>query len=254
VAAVISQRGARSDRPPGYYGKLPARADFVSRRLPRPTVEIWDNWLQACLARSQTTLGPAWQDRYLTAPAWRFALPAQACGDAVLIGVMIPSVDAIGRCFPLLIAQELPKTTDTAALAAEAAPWFEAAEAMALAALAETCDLTLLDRPLPSPVPAAHISASTDDDTAYPIGRWIELPILSALRAVLREAPQIGQRAALWWTGGGDGFRPGVAVTTRLIPPPGFAALLDGAWATHGWHGADDSASADTDLAWDRDS
>ncbi len=93
--------------PAGCYGKLPARADFIARRLARTTVEPWDRWMQACLAHSQQVLAAAWQDHYLTAPPWRLVLPAGACGPTALIGVLVPSVDAVGRCFPFLIAQEL---------------------------------------------------------------------------------------------------------------------------------------------------
>lgn len=246
-------RGPLGGRPAGYYGKLPARADFVGRRLARPMIERWDSWLQQCLARSQATLATAWEGSYLTAPVWRFALPARACGDNALIGVLVSSVDAVGRCFPLLLAQELPEVADTAAIAAAASAWFEAAETLALNALDGAFDLGTLDRPMPAiPTLLSHLSRGAA--ASYPIGLWITLPMLSALGAVLRETPGLGPRPALWWTGGGGGFRPGVAVTAGLIAPAGFAALLDDAWARHGWHGAPDPASAGSEPDWDRDS
>jgi type VI secretion system protein ImpM len=249
-------RGVRGSQPAGYYGKLPARADFVNRRLARRTVQRWDNWLQQCLARSQSALGAAWEDCYLTAPAWRFALPARICGDSALIGVLVPSVDAVGRCFPLLLAQELPETTDATTIAAGASAWFEAAERLALEALDGAFDLATLDRPLPALSPSLPPMGQPllgGAAASYPVGLWIGLPMLSALGAVLRTTAGVGPRPALWWTAGGEEFGPAVAISTGLVAPTGFAALLDGAWARHGWRGAPDPAPGDPEPAWDRD-
>jgi type VI secretion system protein ImpM len=239
--------------PVGYYGKLPARADFVSRRLGRFMIERWDNWLQQCLPRSEAALGLAWESRYLTAPAWRFALPARVCGENALIGVMVPSADSVGRCFPLLVAQELPVTVDPVTAAVSATAWFEAAETLALDALDGGFDLTGLDRTLPIMGLPVASQAPRGPATAYPVGMWIGLPMLSALGAIVRKAVGIGPRSALWWTSGGGSFPPSVAVTSGLIPPAGFAALLDGAWARHGWHGAPEEAPDDPEPAWDRE-
>lgn len=246
-------RGAFGGRPAGYYGKLPARADFVGRRLARTVIECWDNWLQQCLARSQTTLAAAWEGRYLTAPVWRFALPARVCGDSALIGVLVSSVDAVGRCFPLLLAQELPEAANTAAIATAAAGWFEAAETLALDALDSGFDLCALDQPLPA-VPSMPRHVSHGAAARYSVGLWIGLPMLSALGAVLRGTSGLGPRPALWWTAGGGGFRPGVAITAGLIAPAGFAALLDDAWTRHGWHGAPDPVCSGSEPDWDRES
>jgi type VI secretion system protein ImpM len=246
-------RGAFAGQPTGYYGKLPARADFVGRRLARPMIECWDSWLQQCLARSQAVLTASWQSLYLTAPAWRFVLPAGTCGASTLIGVVVPSADAVGRCFPLLLAQELPETADTVAIATGAASWFDAIESLALDALDGAFDLAALDRKLPALAYPSLPHGANEPATAYPIGLWVGLPMLSALGAVLCKTAGIGTRSALWWTGGGGGFLPCVAVTTGLVAPAGFAALLDGAWARHGWNGAPDPAATDAEQAWDRD-
>jgi type VI secretion system protein ImpM len=253
MAAMTLRRDRLAAQPIGYYGKLPARADFVGRRLARSTVACLDRWLQECLARSQAALRASWPDRYLAAPIWRFALPAGSCGDSALAGVLTPSTDAVGRCFPLLLAVALPATVDTVAVATGAASWFEAVEALALDALHRRFELTALDRDLPDlecpPLPHRLHGAETSD----PTGIWIGLPMLSTLGVVLREIAGIGVGSALWWTAGGGGFLPGVAVTTGLIAPSGFAALLDGAWARHGWRDASDPAPADAEPGWDRD-
>ena len=95
----------------GFYGKLPARGDFVSRRLPRSFVEPWDAWLQQGFASSRDHLGDGWLEAYLTSPIWRFVLAPGVCGPAGVAGVVMPSVDSVGRYFPLTIAQPTERAT-----------------------------------------------------------------------------------------------------------------------------------------------
>ena len=56
---------------------------------------------------------------YLTSPAWRFVFAAGACGPVPVIGLMAPSVDRVGRHFPLTIIAELPPDVDCAAAATQ---------------------------------------------------------------------------------------------------------------------------------------
>ena len=100
----------------GFYGKVPTRGDFVSRRLPWTFVDPWDRWLQGGLACSRDQLGDAWLEVYLTSPVWRFALTPGVCGDAGWIGIVLPSVDRVGRYFPLTVAR--PWTGTDSAVAA----------------------------------------------------------------------------------------------------------------------------------------
>jgi type VI secretion system protein ImpM len=239
--------------PPSCYGKLPARADFILRRLPRATAEHWDRWLQACIRHSRLALGPAWQDLFLVAPPWRLALPAGTCGEAALVGVMVPSVDAVGRCFPLLIAGEVATPVEPAALAVAGEHWFHAAETLALHALAEDFSLDLLDRPLP-PLPTGRTMTRRADAIPGVERCWTDLASLAALPAALsRPMPPAGN-PALWWTGGGTDFGPALAATEGLVAPDGFAALLDGDADSHGWsRWPGTTAPAGPDLAWDRD-
>ncbi len=99
----------------GWYGKLPAVGDFALRRLPTPMVERCDAWLSNGLAASQQALGSDWLDLYLTAPIWRFAWWPGIAGAAAWMGVLMPSVDRVGRYFPLLLAAPCPAGTYAAA-------------------------------------------------------------------------------------------------------------------------------------------
>ena len=106
----------------GFYGKLPARGDFVQRNLPRSFIDPWDNWLQEALAGSREQLGEQWLRSYLTSPVWRFALSGGLCGEQVVAGVLIPSVDRVGRYFPLAITALLPETVEPLMLHAAPPP------------------------------------------------------------------------------------------------------------------------------------
>jgi type VI secretion system protein ImpM len=84
----------------GFFGKLPARGDFVSAGLPRDFVSRWDTWISATLAEVLTAAGDDW----LHAPPWRFRLAPGVCGPDAITGVLLPSIDKVGRRFPLTLA------------------------------------------------------------------------------------------------------------------------------------------------------
>lgn len=92
-----------------WFGKLPFLGDFASRRLPEAFIRPWDDWLQPGLAAARDATGDRWLDLYLTFPVWRFLVPAGLIGDANWIGVLLPSVDRVGRCFPLTICEAVPR-------------------------------------------------------------------------------------------------------------------------------------------------
>jgi type VI secretion system protein ImpM len=130
----------------GLYGKVPAHGDFVRRGLPSSFVTPWDEWLQAAMSRARAGLGPRWEDAWDAAPAWRFALPAGACGPDTVAGVMLPSVDTVGRRFPITLAALLP----TGAAVPDDA-WFDALEGAALAGRAGQADADALAAAIPPP-------------------------------------------------------------------------------------------------------
>lgn len=88
----------------GLFGKLPARGDFVRVELPGGFVQPWDAWLSAGIAAARASLAEDWQAAWFEAPVWCFALGAGACGPQPAGGVLLPSLDKVGRLFPLTIA------------------------------------------------------------------------------------------------------------------------------------------------------
>ena len=90
----------------GAYGKMPALGDFFRLGVEREFVTPWDLWLQSTLLAAQADLGAGFEAAYMSAPIWRFALPPSVAGTQGAVGVLMPSVDRVGRRFPLtLLAQ-----------------------------------------------------------------------------------------------------------------------------------------------------
>ncbi len=125
----------------GLFGKLPAHGDFVRRHLPRSFVTPWDEWLSAGIAAAQDALGDDWAAAWDAAPAWRFSLAAGVCGPDAVLGVMLPSVDMVGRRFAITLA----------ALPAQDAPedWFATLEEAARTARDGALDADMLAARLP---------------------------------------------------------------------------------------------------------
>lgn len=143
---------------PGWYGKLPSLGDFASRRLPPLFVEPWDRWLSAGLAAWRDS-DAGWVEAFLAAPTWRFALGArlpfpQSPGYA---GVLMPSVDRVGRYFPLTVARPRGSMEQQAP-----ASWLQALEGLAVAALHDDWSAERFDAALEG------LDAAGDSGPAWP--------------------------------------------------------------------------------------
>ncbi len=91
---------------PGWFGKLPGSGDFVHRRLEPAFIVRWDAWLQhEMLVMRQRH--PEWVESYLTAPVWCFVLAPGLLELRGAQGVLMPSVDRVGRYFPLTLLRWL---------------------------------------------------------------------------------------------------------------------------------------------------
>ncbi len=234
--------GALEEQPraeAGFFGKLPAKRDFVSRRLPRAFLDPWDAWLQDALAQSREQLGADWLEHYLVSPVWRFALAPGVCGERAAAGVLMPSVDGIGRYFPLALVALVARSTDAAGLAAASGGWYDRAEALILTALAEETALEQFDAAvaelgLPAPEYQSETASAARLESA---SAEAVLPLGSAGLAA-RLGPLGVPGGSLWWTAGSDEVKPALLVCAGLPRSDGFAGLLDGRWETWGWPAA----------------
>lgn len=87
----------------GAYGKIPALGDFFRIDLEQSFIGPWDTWLQTAMEGARTRLGDRWEDCYMSAPIWRFTLAEGVAGPRAMVGIMMPSVDRVGRKFPLVL-------------------------------------------------------------------------------------------------------------------------------------------------------
>ncbi len=219
----------------GFFGKIPIHGDFVTRNLPRDFIDGWDEWLQRAIAESKSELGDAWLDTYLTSPIWRFVLVPGVCGEKGWAGILMPSVDRVGRYFPLTIASSLHEDVQPFQMVQEADDWFSAAESLALSVLNE--DSVNAD--------ALATSVSTLDDTVLQTqadsvpglkgGEW-GMRLTGATTDNISSAVshelvrfQVGPYS-LWWAPGSDELMSMGMVTPDLPNPLCFARLLEGTW------------------------
>ena len=120
----------------GAFGKMPCLGDFFRLRVAQDFVTIWDSWLQAALLASRQLLGDRYDDCYMTAPIWRFVLPPGVAGGTGVMGVLMPSVDRVGRQFPLTLIGPSSAASPLHDLARQAAV-LDQLEALALSALGD---------------------------------------------------------------------------------------------------------------------
>jgi type VI secretion system protein ImpM len=242
---------------PGYHGKLVAKGDFVTRRLPRAFLDPWDSWLQDVIGGSRTRMGEAWLDAYLTSPIWRFALSGGLCGEGAAAGVLMPSVDRVGRYFPLTIVAMLAEGVDLLAVPVAAAAWFGKAEDLARSALADAFDFDGFDAQVaalgfptagePGPAIAAVVAEAGP-------GLRLAIPSADAVDAVYRQLAErflsaSYPRCSLWWTSGSEDVAATFIACSGLPSAEGFAAFLDGRWGAWGWEGATPAAPVEAAAA-----
>lgn len=119
----------------GAFGKFPALGDFFRMDLPQGFVDPWDRWLQEGMVAARVALGEGWQDCYFSAPIWRFTLSPGIVGASAMAGVMMMSVDRVGRQFPLTLACTLGDSQGALLEHFRQEPTFRMLEDLALDAL-----------------------------------------------------------------------------------------------------------------------
>ena len=134
---------------PGWFGKLPGMGDFGQRRLPPRFRAIWDEWLQTGLHALRAERED-WVTDYLNAPIWYFSLGGEIMSPSPWVGVLMPSVDSVGRYFPLTLAIELIHSNEASVerQMPRVHQWWQRGAKAALAALASNMGAEQFDRHL----------------------------------------------------------------------------------------------------------
>lgn len=136
---------------PGFYGKMPATGDFVTRRLPGDFVRVWDRWLAQHIV---PLLGlEAWPADI----ALRFVAGPDFLGASA--GIVLQSADRVGRQFPLSV---VARVAEAPLKLAYSDAWFDGIEEAAFAAqrgelTPDALDAALIALPAPSVEPDGEV-------------------------------------------------------------------------------------------------
>ncbi len=226
---------------PGWFGKVVMLGDFAHRRLPQSFIEVCDPWLSHCVGASRAQLGARWLDTYLTGPVWRFAWAPGVVDARWWFGVLMPSVDAVGRYFPLLVcsSDQNPPMSSTAFDALTA--WYDHAHQAALNTLQPGASLERFEAelagtphwqdaavpPAPRPQPRHGTTRERHLLAGQPsVGRWAHTlanPLFSAHYA----------RHSFWCPAPAQddpAAEASLTVVAGLPEPDQFSLMLEGRW------------------------
>jgi type VI secretion system protein ImpM len=233
--------------PTGYYGKIPATGDFIKYNLPRAFIEPWDDWLQTVLTFGRESMGAQWLEAYLTSPIYRFVLTPGICGESGWKGVVMPSVDRVGRYFPMTISKPIDSTANPFRHLLDHQDWFAKTEDLILSILENSLgvsDLNLalaeLDKTDISHTDIAELATNSQIESSdhlavrEPLSENIPTGELyqTLLNTVLLET---GFAYSLWSTKGSETVSPSLLTSQGLPPTKSVNAMLDGNWSRWGW-------------------
>lgn len=155
----------------GFFGKLPTHGDFVASGLSPQFQARLDAWLQAGMQAAEAGVETAWELLFRSMSPWRFVLERGIWGEATVTGVIAPSIDRVGRSFPLVIAAQMRDFKDDPQRFYFDHTWFTAVEGIAETAAKRDFDIgrfTESLRRLRSPIP---VRPDDGDDLRRNLGR-----------------------------------------------------------------------------------
>jgi type VI secretion system protein ImpM len=153
------------------------------------------------LAASRTELGDAWLPAWLEAPIWRFALPPGLCGPDAVLGLWLPSVDRVGRYFPLTLAA-VAAEADAGGLICRGGGFLAAGEQAGCDAVTQELSPDELNARLVAAAAALPADPGVDPGLCKPFG-------------------------SLWWTAGAPRVQAAAFSTDGLPDSATFTRMLD---------------------------
>ena len=225
----------------GLYGKLPAYGDFIFRNLNTSFITPWDEWLQHFISGSQEQMGDDWLDIYLTSPIWRFVLSPGVIDSNMWAGLIMPSVDRVGRYFPISLVKPVNSNITPVKFMLEQTQWFDALEAHCLSALDGSIDAD----DLIAQVNSLELSTSENYQPTFNLGEMgpmlfglgsTETSMNDALPYLLNAALTSSLASfSIWQTSGSQLISPMLFTCQGLPPISGIASMLDGQWQQRDW-------------------
>lgn len=226
---------------PGVYGKLPAHGDFIQRNLPPAFVREWDLWCQGFIAGTREQLGADWLEVYLTSPIWRFAFSSGVVDEGRWAGILLPSVDQVGRYFPFTIAMRLADRQNPLEFMSTHAGWYQALEELGLRALDGEIALDDLVQELAgverAPESAYAAADALRESTAMHVDMEPDGPSAAAVYPGMLDAVLVKLLSSysVWSTTGSERVAPCVVNVQGLPGVNRLPAMLDGQWRQRGW-------------------
>lgn len=229
--------GLPAEAVPGWFGKLACLGDFASRRLSPEFVAACDGWLSNGVEKSRAQLGDIWLDTYLTSPLWRFAWAPGVVDSRWWFGVMMPSVDNVGRYFPLVVAIPRTEAPGDGADLDELEHWYAGVVEALLGTLQNGSSLDSFEHQLQgaprllaqpaAAVPPEETHWTNRTGYRFSAGQSLAASLHDLLHhdAVLR----YGGRT-LWWPANASDSQTKLTVATGLPLPESFVDLLQGVW------------------------
>jgi type VI secretion system protein ImpM len=226
----------------GLYGKLPAYGDFIFRNLNSTFINSWDEWLQQFIATSREQIGEAWLDIYLTSPIWEFALSPGVIDSNMWAGIIMPSVDRVGRYFPVSIVQPLSASESAVHFVLNQDDWYEKLETQCLLALDGKIDADELVAAVAEIQPGkTEIYQPTQNlgeagPMIFGLSAFEKSQIYNAIPYLLNATLTNGLASfSLWKTAGSELISPTLFCCQGLPPMAGIASMLDGQWQRRNW-------------------
>jgi len=215
------------------YGKYPEKRDFVVLNMPRAVLQPLETWIQSGLAASKEKLGRSWADHYMIQPIWSFRLGASIAGVDCL-GAMSPSVDGVGRTFPLVILSHAPSGSGgyPSLSALDPGLWFPDVHTRLLHALDENAPAEPRDLIEGLAEPESASTALPEGMSPVANGQRT-LVVNGELKPALESITEVGRTLAdrmmsVWWTTGSDAVPAQVAAFAGMPDVWFMAEMMSG--------------------------
>ncbi|WP_226665405.1 type VI secretion system-associated protein TagF [Microbulbifer aggregans] len=210
----------------GIFGKLPAHGDFIQRDLPSSFVNAWDDWLQRAVHGSRELVGERWLEYYLTSPIWRFALSPGVLNGQIWAGILVPSVDSVGRYFPITMAVPLPHGTTPFEIQVAAAPWYKSLSELAVEGLQSGLMVDQVLERFPE-TPVVHAQGSVAELENGLITSTATGTIVDNYPAMLDSFYREKYSSySLWWCAGSQHLAPTTLLSPGLPDPTVYCSML----------------------------
>ena len=226
----------------GLFGKLPAHGDFVMRDLPSGFVNAWDEWLQHYVAGSKEQLGENWLNIYLTSPIWRFVFTDGVIDSTCWAGVMLPSVDRVGRYYPVSAVMPLADDVTPLEFISMQSDWYMAIEELMLQSLEGAMDIDELSERVNS-LEYGQSSMYARNMERADVGSGMQISMEFEEQMPVSVYPYLFDSVlrnmypsySVWSTTGSEFVEPSLFLNQGMPQVSGLPAMMDGQWQQWGW-------------------